>query len=147
MANNSQNISKNDLVADRLHSAAIHLLRTLRLQDEASGIGPARLSALSILVFVGPQSLGELAEMEQVKPPTMSRIVDGLESEDYATRKQDKIDGRSTLVHPTTKGNKLLQDARKRRINDLARRLEKLSEEERQCLMKASGLIKEILSR
>ena len=147
MANNPQSTSKSDLVADRLHSAAINLLRTLRLQDDASGIGPARLSALSILVFVGPKSLGELAEMEQVKPPTMSRIVDGLESEGFAARKQDKIDGRSTLVHPTAKGTKLLQDARKRRINDLAHRLQKLSEEERQCLMKASGLIEEILIR
>jgi len=65
--------------ADRLHSAAIHLLRRVRKQDEASGIGPAQLSALSVLVFAGPKTLGELAAAEQVKPPTMSRIVTGLE--------------------------------------------------------------------
>src|SRR5580658_5800755 len=65
-------------IADQLHSAAIHLLRRLRKQDIAIGEGPARLSALSVLVFGGPKTLGELAAAEQVKPPTMSRIVAGL---------------------------------------------------------------------
>src|SRR5258707_3465560 len=63
--------------ADRLHSAAIHLLRRLRVRDRESGVGPAQLSALSVLVFGGPRSLGELANAEQVRPPTMSRIVAG----------------------------------------------------------------------
>src|SRR5258706_14927634 len=65
--------------ADRLHSAAIHLLRQLRVRDRESGVGPAQLSALSVLVFGGPRSLGELADAEQVRPPTMSRIVAELE--------------------------------------------------------------------
>ena len=65
-------------VADGLHSAAIHLLRRVRKQDVATGEGPARLSALSVLVFGGPKALGELAAAEQVKPPTMSRMVAGL---------------------------------------------------------------------
>src|SRR5437764_14696592 len=64
--------------ADRVHSAAIHLLRGLRIRDRESGIGPAELSALSVLVFAGPKSLAELAQAEQGKPPTMSRIVAGL---------------------------------------------------------------------
>src|SRR3989442_6953401 len=65
--------------ADRLHSAAIHLLRRLRVRDRESGMGPAQLSALSVLVLGGgPRSLGELAEAEQVRPPTMIRIVAGL---------------------------------------------------------------------
>src|SRR5437879_13568739 len=64
--------------ADRLHSAAIHLLRRLRVGDRESGIGPAKLSALSVLVFGGPRSLGELADAVQVRPPTMRRIVSGL---------------------------------------------------------------------
>ena len=66
-------------IADRLHSAAIHLLRRVRKQDAATGEGPARLSALSVLVFGGgPMTLGQLAQAEQVRPPTMSRIVSGL---------------------------------------------------------------------
>src|SRR6476646_2226313 len=66
-------------VADQLHSAAIHLLRRLRIRDRESGIGPAQLSALSVLVFGGPRSRGELADAEQVRPPTMSRIIAGLQ--------------------------------------------------------------------
>src|ERR1700726_4194107 len=65
-------------IADRLHSAAIHLLRRVRKQDVATGEGPARLSALSVLVLGGPKTLGELAAAELVRPPTMSRMVAGL---------------------------------------------------------------------
>jgi len=64
-------------VGDLLHSAAIHLLRKMRMRDRSIGIGPAQLSALSVLVFAGPRSLKELAAAEQVQPPTMSRIVAG----------------------------------------------------------------------
>src|SRR6266487_2594689 len=85
-------------IADRLHSAAIHLLRRVRKQDVASGEGPARLSALSVLVFGGSKTLGELAAAEQVKPPTMSRIVAGL--------------ARSRLIEITTDP----EDARRMRI-------------------------------
>src|SRR5262252_4263793 len=74
-------------IADRLHSAAIHLLRRLRIRDSAIGIGPAQLSALSVLVFGGPRSLGELADAEQVRPPTMSRIVGGLVRSGLVKRK------------------------------------------------------------
>ena len=56
-------------VADRLHSVAIHLLRRLRREDTASGLSTAQLSALSVLVFVGPQTLSALAATEQVRPP------------------------------------------------------------------------------
>src|SRR5271163_2425059 len=79
---------------DRLHSAAIHLLRRVRRQDAATGIGPAQLSALSVLVFAGPRTLGELASAEQVKPPTMSRIVAGLRRNRLIEISRDPGDGR-----------------------------------------------------
>src|SRR5271170_1695702 len=81
-------------IADRLHSASIHLLRRVRKQDAATGEGPARLSALSVLVFGGPMTLGELAAAEQVRPPTMSRIVTGLEHSRLAERLTDAGDAR-----------------------------------------------------
>src|SRR5262245_51124857 len=81
-------------VADRLHSAAIHLLRRVRKQDIATGEGPARLSALSVLVFGGPKTLKELAAAEQVKPPTMSRIVAGLVRSHLVTVAADPDDAR-----------------------------------------------------
>jgi DNA-binding MarR family transcriptional regulator len=91
-------------VADRLHSTAIHLLRRVRKQDVASGEGPARLSALSVLVFGGAKTLGELAGAEQVKPPTMSRIVAGLARSKLVQITADPQDGRRMSIRPTPKG-------------------------------------------
>src|SRR5215467_15642874 len=106
-------------IADRLHSVAIHLLRRLRVRDLASGIGPAQLSALSVLVFGGPRSLGELAEAEQVRPPTMSRIVTGLER-DGLVRRHVTEDKRRVRLEATAKGTKMLWEGRKRRVESLA---------------------------
>src|SRR5712692_9408504 len=99
-------------VADRLHSVAIHLLRRVRRQDTATGEGPARLSALSVLVFGGPTTLGGLAAAEQVKPPTMTRIVTGLERSGLAERVTDHDDARRVQVRATPKGVRLLQRGR-----------------------------------
>jgi len=70
-------------VAERLHSAAIHVLRYARQADRQSAMGPAQLSALSVLVFGGPCNLRELADAEQVAPPTMTRIVAALRRDGY----------------------------------------------------------------
>src|ERR1700752_4330353 len=115
--------------ADRLHSAAIHLLRRLRVGDRESGIGPAQLSALSVLVFGGPRSLGELAKAEQVRPPTMSRIVAGLERSKRGRRPPPE-DARRVRLEATPKGIKLMQTARARRIDLLAQTVARLPESE-----------------
>jgi len=117
-------------IADRLHSAAIHLLRRVRRQDTATGEGPARLSALSVLVFGGPQTLGELAAAEQVKPPTMSRIVAGLARSRLIEITSDPQDARRMRIRATRKGRRLLQKGRELRIADLASQLEALPPEE-----------------
>src|SRR3954469_10729577 len=88
-------------LADRLHSTAIHLLRRVRKQDVAVGQGPARLSALSVLVFGGTKTLGELAAAEQVKPPTMSRIVAGLARSCLVEITADAQDRRRMSIRPT----------------------------------------------
>ena len=102
-------------IGDVLHSAAIHLLRRLRVSDLASGVGPAQLSALSVLVFAGPRSLSELAEAEQVSLPTMSRIVASLEQARLVTRRPTD-DKRRFQLEPTAKGTKILQEGRRRRV-------------------------------
>src|SRR5271167_1153091 len=99
-------------LAGRLHSAAIHLLRKLRREDAGSGLNAPRLSALSVIVFGGPIALGDLAAAEQVRPPTMTRIVDALEEQGLVTKKQNKDDGRSTLLSATPAGKKLLMEGR-----------------------------------
>ncbi len=117
-------------VADRLHSAAIHLLRRVRKQDIATGEGPARLSALSVLVFSGPKTLGELAVAEQVKPPTMSRIVAGLARSRLIEIASDPKDARRVRIRATKKGVGLLQKGRQRRIASLASHMHALGPEE-----------------
>ncbi len=120
--------------ADRLHSAAIHLLRRLRVRDRESGVGPAQLSALSVLVLGGgPRSLGELAEAEQVRPPTMSRIVAGLVRAGLVRRGKTE-DGRRVRLEATAKGTRILQEGRRRRVESLARALSSLSGEDREKL-------------
>jgi DNA-binding MarR family transcriptional regulator len=128
--------------ADKLHSAAIHLLRRLRARDREMGVGPAQLSALSVLVFGGPRSLGELADAEQVRPPTMSRMVASLEREGMV-RRHPTEDGRSMRLEATAKGTKILWQGRKRRVESLAKALAGLSEKERAQL----GELVEVLQR
>jgi DNA-binding MarR family transcriptional regulator len=130
-------------VADRLHSAAIHLLRYARKQDVLSRQGPARLSALSVLVFGGPMTLGQLARVEQVKAPTMSRIVSGLKRSGLARIETDAKDARRIRVSVTPKGERLLQQARQRRIQIVAETLAPLAEEELAILRKAAALIEQ----
>ncbi len=128
-------------VADRLHSAAIHLLRHARRQDVLARQGPARLSALSVLVFGGPMALGQLAAAEQVKPPTMSRIVVGLKRSGLAQIETDAKDARRIRVTATAKGERLLQRARVRRIQLLAETLSGLKDPEMETLLEAADLM------
>jgi len=113
-------------VATRLHSAAIHLLRRLRVEDAASGLSGPRASALSVLVFGGPASLGDLARAEQVRPPTMSRLVAGLIKAGLAEAERDPDDRRVQRIRATAKGRGLLEAGRARRVKRLTRDLERL---------------------
>lgn len=112
--------------AERLHAIAIHLLRRLRKVDEATGLSGPRLSALSVVVFAGPVTITELAAAEQVKPPTMTRLVQGLEADGLVKRRADAADGRVSRIEATTRGRKILLDGRARRVAMLAGLLEAL---------------------
>jgi DNA-binding MarR family transcriptional regulator len=133
--------------ADRFHSAAIHALRYARRQDEESGLSPARLSALSVLVFGGSKTIGELAAAEQVRPPTMSAIVDGLEQDGLVRRAADPRDRRVVRVHASAKGKRVLQRARERRIAALADRLSHLDPAEIELVRAAAELVDTSLRR
>lgn len=132
-------------VADHLHSAAIHLLRRLRRQDIATGEGPARLSALSVLVFGGPKTLSELAAAEQVKRPTMSRMVAGLSRDRLVEIATDPDDARLMHIRATEKGKTILQKGRERRIEYLAAHLERLAPEELTSLGSAVEILGQLL--
>lgn len=140
-------LNKVEELADRLHSTAIHLLRQVRVQDAATGLAPARLSALSVLVFGGAMSLNELAKAEQVRPPTMSRIVDALESAGLIRRTVNQQDRRAVVLEATEKGTAILWQGRKRRVKFLAKHLSRLSEQERKHINDAIKAIQKAMTR
>jgi DNA-binding MarR family transcriptional regulator len=135
-------------VADALHSAAIHLLRRLRVQDLASGIGPAKLSALSVLVFSRRAlSLAELADAEQVKNPTMSRLVAAMEHDGLVSTTASREDARAMEIRPTKKGERLLLAGKERRVNSLAKVLHDLDQSELSQLERSIGLLRNVIRR
>ncbi|MHB1095740.1 MAG: MarR family winged helix-turn-helix transcriptional regulator [Gemmatimonadaceae bacterium] len=116
---------------DQLHRLAIALLRGVKVEDERAGVGPALLSALSVLIFGGPQSLGALARAEGVRPPTMSRLVDGLERARLARRDADPDDARGLRIEATPRGRSLLLAGRARRLRRLAAAAKSLTPRDR----------------
>jgi DNA-binding MarR family transcriptional regulator len=143
----STQISKESaILADVLHSAAIHLLRKLRREDAASGLNAPRLSALSVVVFAGPVTLGDLAAAEQVRPPTMTRIVDALAEQRLVVKKKNVDDGRSTLIQATTAGKKLLMQGRERRVRALATQIAALRAVDRIALGSAAEILRKVIA-
>ncbi len=138
---------RNRDVADRLHSAAIHLLRSLRKVDSETGLTAPRLSVLSVLVFGGPRNLGSLAAIEQVRPPTMTRLIAALEQEGFVKRDPDPADARVSIIRATAKGEKLMWRGRERRVADLAARLGGMRKEELDELEHAAAVMSRVAGR
>ena len=134
-------------LADRVHSAAIHLLRRLRKQDDASGVTPSRLSALSVVVFGGPKTIGQLASAEQVSAPTMTRLVVGMQRDGLVKRERDATDARVIWIRATPKGDRILREGRRRRVAALAHDLSELSNTELEHLTRATEIIERISGR
>jgi DNA-binding MarR family transcriptional regulator len=132
------------VVADRIHSAAIHLLRRLRKQDEAIGLSAARMSALSVVVFGGPVTIGRLAEAEQVSAPTMTRQLAGMERDGLLKRTRDADDRRVIWIRATPRGARLLQEGRRLRIAALAAELAALNPADLALLARAAELIERV---
>ena len=135
------------ILADRLHSAAIHLLRRVRRVDDASGLSAARLSALSVIVFAGPIRVSALANAEQVRTPTMTPIVAALEHDGLVTRESDASDARAALLRATPKGARLMAEGRARRVAALAAELNDLSETDLAALERAVGILEKLPGR
>jgi DNA-binding MarR family transcriptional regulator len=131
-------------VADRLHSAAIHVLRRVRTSDVETGVTPAQLSALSVLMH-GPKTLGELAAAEQVKPPTVTRLARELERLGLARRESDPDDARVARLRSTVKGRAILRRGRELRIGELERRLGTLTSSQLRTLDDAALLMERVV--
>jgi DNA-binding MarR family transcriptional regulator len=129
-----------DATATALSSGAIRLLRAVRRVDRETGLPPAQLSALSVLVFGGPLGLGRLAAVEDVAGPTMTRIVDGLVGRGLAVREPGE-DRRSVRVTATDAGRALMEAGRRRRVEVLTEALAALPAADRRRLAAAAPLL------
>lgn len=132
------------ILADRLHAAAIHLLRRVRRVDDATGLSAARLSALSVVVFAGPIRISALASAEQVRTPTITPIVAALEGEGLVTREPDASDARAALLRATPKGARVMAEGRARRVAALAAELDALSAADRAALERAVSILERL---
>jgi DNA-binding MarR family transcriptional regulator len=133
-------------LADRLHSAAIHLLRRLRRTDPLTGVSAAQLSALSVLMS-GRRTIGELAAAEQVQPPTISRLIRQMEADGLVGRERDATDQRVVWIRSTESGQRILAHGRELRVAALAREIAALEANERQALAAGLGVIDTLLGR
>jgi DNA-binding MarR family transcriptional regulator len=130
----------------RLHSATLHLLRRLAQEDRATGVSPPRLSALSVLVFGGPRTIGALAAMEGVTPPTMTRLVAGMAADGLVERLPDPDDRRVVRVAASDRGRSVLLAGRERRVATLATMIAPLTAKERRRLEAAARIIEAMLA-
>ena len=131
-------------VADRLHSAAIHLLRRVRRSDPLTGVSAAQLSALSVLMG-GPRTVGALSAAEQVRPPTMSTLVAEMERLGLVRRSRDAADARVVRIEMTAKGRRVLAKGRELRIADIERRVRRLRPEQVASVREAVSIIEGML--
>ena len=132
-------------VAETLHRSVLRLLRRLRKVDDDLGLSTARLSALSVLVFVGPQSVGSLAEIEQVSQPTMTSLTQRLIRGGYVRVELDPKDRRIKRLIATAKGKKLLERGRRNRLELLSSMLEALPDADVQLLSRSAATIESLL--
>lgn len=140
-------LNKHTEVAEKLHRVAIYLLRNTKKHEQESGLTPERLSLLSILVYVGPQTINSLAEMEQVSAPAITRTVKSLEKQGYVIKSRSKTDQRVVYVAPTRKSQQLLDETRRKRLERIEHMLEGAAEEDLQQLEVAMAILeKQILN-
>jgi DNA-binding MarR family transcriptional regulator len=127
-------------LASRLRFAVMRLARVLR-QKAQDQVTPSQLSALVSIEREGPVTLGELAALESVQPPTMTRIVAALEEQGLVQREADPADRRISRMRMTSQGRRLLERNRSRKTAYLASRMRGLNAEELDVLACAAGLL------
>jgi DNA-binding MarR family transcriptional regulator len=132
-------------LADRLHSAAIHLLRRVAAVDGRTGLSPARLSALSVVVYGGPLTMTALARAERVSAATISSTVAGLEATGLVTRSRAPGDGRTVMVQTTDRGRQVLVEGRQRRVAQLAAGLAGLPATDQAALERGVAVLEAML--
>jgi DNA-binding MarR family transcriptional regulator len=127
--------------ANLLHSAALRLLRRARTADVDMDLDGPRASLLSVLVFAGPQPVTRLAEIEQVSPPAITKLVTALEAAGLVARERTADDRRVVLVAATPAGRRLLERGRAARVRQVADLLDGVSARDLAALRRAAEII------
>jgi DNA-binding MarR family transcriptional regulator len=131
--------------ANRLHSAALRLLRRAATADSGMSLDGPRASLLSVLVFSGPQPMRRLAQIEQVSPPAITKLVTALEGQGLVARTASDRDRRVVLVEATPQGRALLESGRRDRVALVGGLLDGLSTEELAVVRRAADIIAALL--
>jgi DNA-binding MarR family transcriptional regulator len=128
-------------IANQLHSVAVRLLRRVRSADTGMDLDGPRASLLSVVVFAGPQPVTRLAEIEQVTPPAITKLVTALEADGLVSRERSPNDRRLVLVGATAAGRRLLEQGRAARVRALADLLDGVSVDDLATLRDAAMII------
>jgi DNA-binding MarR family transcriptional regulator len=134
-------------LAAELRVSLIHAVRRIRLERSSEHITDGQYSVLAGLVNNGPMTPGEIAEREQVKPPSMTRTVNVLADAGLVTRAAHPSDGRQVMVSVTEAGIAEVRETRRRRDAWLSHRLAELTTEDRATLARASDILREVASK
>jgi DNA-binding MarR family transcriptional regulator len=138
-------LRSNAALANALRPAVMRLARRLRqMRDDSLGLNANQLSAMAVLLNSGDLPMGELAAQEKMQPPSMTRIVNGLEERELVLRRADPRDRRQSLVSLTDNGRQVLLANRRRRSEWLARRITELDPDDREVLRRAVGILERI---
>ena len=128
-------------LASELRIAVHRLTRRLRQQTPSDGLTLTQLSALTVIWRDGPLTAGDLAAKEQVRPPSITRVLTGLEALGMVQRLENPRDGRQVLVQITPLGSNQMQEYVRARELWLAQQISELPLEDRDLLRKATVLI------
>ena len=128
-------------LASELRTTVMRLARRLRNQRTDDTLSLSQIAALGTVVRHGPLTPGELAALERVQPPSMTRLVAKLEEAGLVTRTVHPTDGRQVLVAVSETGLAMIKADRQRRDAWLAQRLRDLSPEDRDVLHRAADIL------
>lgn len=124
--------------------AVMRLARRLRQERADTELSATQLAALGWITSDGPITLGRIAELEKVTPPSMNRTVNSLVDAGYATREGSPDDGRKVLLRATDEGAAIIRETRRRRDAWIAKRYSALTPDERETLVKATSILRRL---
>ncbi len=132
-------------MASGLQAAAARMLRMARRDPGDDPVSAVRLAVLSVLRSGEPMSLADLAAAQEVKAPTMSRIVEGLVKDGLATRDADPANRRKVRIAATDEGRRRLEAGREGQVRSLRERLRRLADSEQRALARGVEVLERAL--